>query len=312
MTGCEGAKRGAAHDEALSSRSLLVTFCNFPTPQATGLFRLAPAAEACSQVALGFPHDMKGCTGIAGDEERIYALCVSQGMHHLTALARNTLEFLFSQPLPEVKDGHSILAKGEHLYVVSTGTDEVIRYHLAPKGLSDRQVVWRASLAGCDTHHVNSISSWEGSVVVSAFGPKFATLWTSALEGYIHDISRDVRIKNGIYHPHSLSVRGDRLYYLESHRKLLCSLDGPLFSVPGYPRGVCWLSDDLVCIGSNVGRRLSKSTGLIANSADPGEPSGSCGITVGDTKKGRHVKRLDLGWVGGEIYDILAESASQE
>jgi len=66
-----------------------------------------------------------------------------------------------------------------------------------------------------------------------------------------------------------------------------------------------------VCIGSNVGRRLSKSTGLIANPADPGAATGRCGITVGDVTRGRHVKRLDLGWVGGEIYDMLAESKSQ-
>ena len=311
MTGCAGAKGGAPHDEALSSPSVVATFCNFPAPQAPAVFRLAPGSEACSRVALGFPHDVEGCTGIAGDEERIYVLCISEGVHHLVALARDTLEFIFSQPLPEVKEGHSILAKGEHLYVVSTGTDEVIRYRLVSKGLSDSRVVWRASRAGIDTHHVNSVAVWEGNVVVSAFGPKFGVLWTSALEGYVHDISRDVRIKNGIYHPHSLSVRRDRLYYLESHRKLFCSLDGPLFAVPGYPRGVCWLSDDLVCIGSNVGRRFSRSTGLIANPADPGEATGSCGITVGDVKRGRPVKRLDLGWVGGEIYDMLAESKSQ-
>jgi hypothetical protein len=290
---------------------MLVSFCNFSAPRATAIFRLEPGSDNLSEARMMFPHRVEGCTGMTGDGARIYVLSVSEGAYHLMALTRNELEFVFCQPLPEVKDGHSLLAKDRKLYVVSTGTDEIFRYNLAPQGVSDPRVIWRATVSGTDTHHVNSITEWQGNLVASAFGPKFGTLWTSALEGYIHDISRDMRIKSGVYHPHSLSVRGDRLYYLESQRKLLCSLGGPLFSVPGYPRGVCWLSDDLVCIGSNVGRGLSKSTGLIANPADPGKPSGSCGITVGDVKTGRRVKQLDLGWVGGEIYDILVENANQ-
>ena len=307
----ENSQSASSDNKGLLRKTVLVSFCNFPCPREPAICRLAADSGDLAQVPLALPGSVEGCTGITANRVKIFVLCVSEGICHLAALTRSRLEVIFCQPLPEVKEGHSIVADDDQVFSVSTGTDEVIRYNLGPKSVRDPQVIWRATVSSTDTHHVNSITRWKGNLVASAFGPKFGTLWTSALEGYIHDISRDVRIKNGIYHPHSLSVRGDRLYYLESHRKLLCSLDGPIFAVPGYPRGVCWLSDDLVCIGSNVGRRLSRSTGLIANPADPGERSGSCGITVGDVKKGRHVKRLDLGWVGGEIYDILAEGGSQ-
>jgi hypothetical protein len=292
---------------ALPVKPMLISFCNFPAPRATAIFRLDISSENLTEIGLGISRSVKGCTGMTSDEERIYVLCVSEGMHYLSVIARDELECVFCQALPEVKEGHSILAKEGQLYVVSTGTDEVIRYDLAAEGAKNSQVVWSASPSGSDTHHVNSIADWQGNLVVSAFGPKFGTLWASALEGYIHDISRDVRIKSGIYHPHSLSVRSDQLYYLESHRKLFCSLDGVILSLTGYPRGVCWLSDDVVCLGSSVGRKLSKSTGLIANPADPGEPSGSCGVTVVNIKTGRRLKHLDLDRVAGEVYDLMVK-----
>jgi len=163
--------------------------------------------------------------------------------------------------------------------VVSTSTDSVIRYTLSPLGVDAPQEVWRASESGVDIHHINSIIEWDGNLVILAFGPKDGTLWASASNGYIHDITRDIRVKSGIYHPHSLCTGGERLYYCESVRGLFCSLEGPIFPLPGYARGVCWLADDLVCVGSSIGRRVSKSTGLIANPADPGDPTGTCSIT---------------------------------
>ena len=49
-----------------------------------------------------------------------------------------------------------------HLYVVSTGSDEVFRYDLGPTGLSNPVVIWQAQRLDTDTHHVNSISRVEG------------------------------------------------------------------------------------------------------------------------------------------------------
>ena len=81
---------------------------------------------------------------------------------------------------------------------------------LPPMGVRNPVVIWRESNLRADTHHVNSIAEWKGKLIISAFGRKFGTLWSSAFDGYIHDVTRDRRIKGGIYHPHSLAPRGDR------------------------------------------------------------------------------------------------------
>ena len=186
-----------------------------------------------------------------------------------------------------------------------------VRYDLAPLGVRNPEVIWRASNTGTDTHHINSIIEWQGSLVISAFGPKFGTLWASAMDGYIHDISQDRRIKGGIYHPHSLSVLGDRLYFLESYRKLFWCLEGPMTSLDdGYSRGVCWLSNDFVCLASSIGRRLSRSTGLIANPADPGKVAGNCGVIVRNVTHSKTIKRINLEGFGPEIYDLMITDAA--
>ncbi len=286
-------------------KSVLISFCNLPVSRSTGVLRLEPASECSIPIELGWPHGVDSCTGLSADSDRIYLLFVSEGIHYIGALSRNDLQPLFHQPVPEIKDGHSILVREGNLYVVSTGTDEVFRYDLAPMGVSNPVVIWRASNTSTDTHHVNSITEWNGNLVVCAFGPKLGTLWASASEGYLHDISRNRQIRGGIYHPHSLSARGDRLYYFESHRKLFWCLEGPIFSLDGYSRGICWLSDDLVCLASSVGRRASRSTGVIANPADPGELAGNCSLAVRDIRHGRTIKLINLQWFGSEIYDLL-------
>jgi hypothetical protein len=284
--------------------SILLSFCNLPTPLRTGILRLDLDSEEAAEVELGSEANVESCTGLSADGNRIYALFLSDGIYLIGALSRNDLQPVFRQPLPEIKDGHSILAKEEYLYVVSTGTDEIFRYDLGPKGVSNPVVIWRASDTTTDTHHVNSITGWDGNLVISAFGPKFGTLWSSAFDGYIHDISRNRSIKGGIYHPHSLAVHRNRLYYFESYRKLLWCLEGPVSGLDAYSRGVCWASEHLVCVGSSVGRRFSRSTGL-ANPADPGELAGSCGIRLSDIRLGRTVKEINLQWFGPEIYDVI-------
>lgn len=290
--------------------SILISFCNLPSPRRTALLKLNPDSEAISEVELGW-HDITSCTGLCANDDHIYVLFASGGLYYLGALRRDTLQPVLHHPLPEIKDGHSILAKQNHLYVVSTGTDEVFRYDLGSFTLSNPVVIWQANNLGIDTHHVNSIVDWKGSLVISAFGPKFGALWTSAFDGYIHDISENRCIRGGIYHPHSLTAKGERLYYVESHRKLLWCLEGPVLSLDGYSRGVGWLSDDLVCFGKSVGRRFSKSTGMIANPADLAERVGNCGVALTDIRRGKTIKQIDLEWFGPEIYDVLVIEEEQ-
>jgi len=290
--------------------SILVSLCNLPKPTRTPVLRLEVSFDGkgsvkTSPVNLGFPNLINSATGLTQNENAVFVLFWIQGIFHISVLKRQNLEPLFHQVLPEVKDGHSIIVSENFMYVVSTGTDEVIRYEIMDKALGNPTVIWRASDTGTDTHHVNSIIRMDGDIYVSAFGPKLGQLWSSASNGYIHNITRDLRIKDGIYHPHSLTERNGQIYYCESSTKSFSSLDGPILKLDGYTRGIGWLSDDLVCISSSIGRRISKSTGLIANSADPGALEGKSGLVIRDIKSHEIIADVNLSKFGPEIYDVL-------
>ncbi len=285
--------------------SLLVSLCNLPSPSDTALLTVDYTLNCCAWVSLGQDGELLGCTGLTSDESRHYVLYLSDGAWHVAVLEKHDLTVVFRQRLMEVDDGHSILAHQGYLYVVSTGTEEVLRYQIAADRLFGPLVVWRAKTSGTETHHVNSITAWNGRLVVSAFGPKSGELWSSATDGYIQDIASGVRIQRGIHHPHSLASWKGCLCFCESHTASVYSTTGRMVELNGYARGMCWLADDLVCVGTSIGRDLGVPGGSPGNPADHGEPSGSCGITLLNPTTGRILRFIDLGRFGPEIYDLL-------
>jgi hypothetical protein len=299
----------------MKSQFVLVSFCNNPeltvSPvlcvkiPATGqdIFEYAP-------VNLGYPDLINHATGLTISGQIILVAFHSEGRFYIAGLDQNNLAPVFYQYLPEVRDIHSILASDNCLYVVSTGTDEVLAYDILKNRLESPRVIWHASMEKKDTHHINSIVENQGELFISAFGPKAENLWASAPNGYVHNITRNSRVKDGIYHPHSLSARNGQLYYCESHMGTFCSLDKPILKLPGYSRGVGWLSDDKVCVTTSIGRKVSRSTGQIGNPGDPGEAAGQCGLTVKNIKN-EQLLTVDFSWFGPEIYDVLVLNDQQ-
>jgi hypothetical protein len=291
-------------------QTVLVSLCNLPNPSRKTVLRLELSFDGgkiikSKPVNLGFPGLINSATGLAMDPYKIFILFWAKEKFHISVLDRYKMVPIFYQELPEIKDGHSVLSTGKKLYVISTGTDEIIRYDISNNKLENPKTFWRADDAGKDTHHINSIVKMGDDLYISAFGPKSGKLWSSASNGYIYNITRKVRIKEGIYHPHSLSERNGQIYYCESSTRSFCSLDGPILKLDGYTRGIGWLSDKLVCISSSIGRKISKSTGLIANSADPGEIEGKSGIVIRNIENQEIVAEVDLSMFGPEIYDVL-------
>lgn len=287
-------------------KTLLVSFCNLPYPKKTALLHIDPISRCFRLRKLGYTSYVGSCTGITTDTKNVYVRFTSEQQNYIAALRYSDLVPIFYQALPEIKDGHSMIIKNEYLYIVSTGTDEVIRYTIIPNSVNNPQVVWRASTSGIDTHHINSITNWRGNLVVSAFGPKSGGGWSTALDGYIHDITNDVRIKSGIRNPHSVSVHGEHLYYCESQSRLFLSLEEPIISLDSYPRGISWLSDDLVCVGLSSERKISKSTGQILKSNDNLRLARTTGLALIQISKKTIIKQINLKWFGPEVYDILA------
>ena len=292
------------------SRPFLVSFCNLRFATTSPLLYLSlpigsGAIPVMAPVSLG-PHTMTdNATGLVMSNDRIFVTCSSERGFVIAVLSARDLTPIAQHIVPHVRDVHSICVSGDSIYVVSTATDEVWAFEISRDALANPKVVWKASNTGRDTHHLNSIVEAAGDLMVSAFGPKTDGSWNSATNGYIHNISRDLRLMDGIYHPHTLSVRNKEMYYCESRNRTFCSLGGPLFRLDGYSRGVTWLSDELVVVGTSILRTVSKSTGISADPAEPGSPPDRCGLTLYDLGHGKELSQIDLAWFGPEIYDVL-------
>lgn len=297
---------------------VLISFCNIPslTTSPVLCMRIPKKRDepiSYAPITLGFPELTTTATGLANGQGKVFVLFNSQAKYFVAVLRESDLSPLFYQALPEVKDGHSILIVKDRIYVVSTGTDEIISYLILDNTLSEPCVFWKASNAKSDTQHVNFIIELEGYIYISASGLKTGKFRASAQNGYVHNNTRDIRIKDGINHPHSLSVKKGRLYYNNSHKNTVCSLDDGKehFHLNGYTRGLGRLSDEQICLSSSIGQKISKSTGFIANPHDPGEPAGECSFVVGSILTKEVIAQVDLSWLDPEIYDILVLQTSQ-
>jgi hypothetical protein len=208
------------------------------------------------------------------------------------------------EELPFLRDGHSITWHNGATYLVSTGTDQVLR--LQDNGSVD--VFWQASDAGRDTVHLNGLVWHNGECFVSGFGPKKSQLWRSADDGFIYNISKREYALQGVYHPHSPVFAADDLWVCESSRASVISRRGVRVETPwGYLRGL-HCTDSALYVGSTFGRNRSKSTGvLIDNWADPGFRSGICGVGIIDLAAGapKIGDFFDLSSYAEEIYAII-------
>jgi hypothetical protein len=291
-----------------AAQSVLVTFCrprDLPATSSTALFRVCLRTGRTTPVPIDPEGEVAWATGLTAAGDKIYVLYCAGGGFRVAVLSRESLELLSLHELPEVRDGHSLLYHDGTLLVVSSGTDEVLAYACSPDGPVYRGVLWKAGDSGRDVHHLNSLERLGDSVLLSAFGPRGSGPWASAQDGYIHDVTRDEPVVKNIYHPHTLSVHEGSLYWCESHHARLMNQSVQVAVTDGYPRGLGWLSQDLACIGTSQGRKVSKSTGQVGNPSDLGSPLGRCGLTVADVATGQTVGFIELAELGSEIYDVL-------
>lgn len=287
---------------------VLASLCNMPQPAKSGLVLADLDTGETRLLDMGLPEPIKTCTGLALDGEWIYAVGITaEDIHYLAVLSGSDYSPRGFAKIENVLDVHSILQHDGGLYLVSTRTDCVLRYELSPDGLSNPVVVWQASSEGRDTHHINSIALWKGDVVVSAFGPKRGATWSTATEGYIHNLTQNCRVARGIYQPHSLCTTQDELYYCESAKGRIYALSGGCLEVGGYVRGLAFSPEGLFVAGTSVARKISKSTGIVNNPADPGEPSGACALDYFILYEKMPVKlgQISLAAFGSEIYDVI-------
>lgn len=204
-------------------------------------------------------------------------------------------------------DVHSLWLEEARLWAVSTGTDEVLELVLDGPEVVSETVAWRPEPDGPreDRHHLNAIRRFDGRLLVAGFGPKSGEAWSSANDGFVHDVERGRRIAAGIDQPHSFAAVDGRLVVCESRGMTVRALDGPPSQrLPGYTRGLC-ADDGSLLVGVSTGRVVSKSADLVGNPSDPGEAAGSCSIArlSGDAWDPEAI--VDAAALGREIYDLL-------
>jgi hypothetical protein len=241
------------------------------------------------------------------DDRGVYCVWIADAKRsYLTVLDRKTLAALQTSALEGVHDPHSIAAVDGWIYIAATGTDEVRRVE-ARRPERPSELVWRASPEGRDTHHVNSILSVDRRLLCSAFGPKSGTHWSTALSGYVVDMTTGDVLWHDIEHPHSLARGTDDLYIAESRRARVKGLTtGCVLEVDGYARGLAFGPDRAVVTGSSRGRARSRSLGTIENPADAGDLSGQVGLVLLRQTAGGFSREaaFDLSAFEAEVYDI--------
>lgn len=237
-------------------RSFLVTFVGEfdGTGRGTGGFGLV-SQDGC--VIL----DRLDSTGLCWSNGLLYR--VVRPLKAIAVYGLNGLRYLAR--VDEAVDPHDILATHEAVYVVSTSTNELIRFN------KDWAVVERWSPGGCgDAWHMNCLARDEkGSLILSAFGVfgchrewKGNTLG----RGILYDVGSDSIVYEGLSGPHNPRYEPDGLYICDSHcNALLVERDQGRRTVEfeGFTRGLL-LDADLIFVGVNAERGVDGANARIA------------------------------------------------
>lgn len=287
--------------------SLLISFCNFNGARPSGLLYYQLSTGTAQWVTLGHPAGVLvySGTGIGQTIRYIFHVYLANSQTYISILDKQDhLRPVVNQQLLEVSDPHSIAVSAEQVFVVSTGTDEVLSYQWSLTALEHPTVLWNASDTGIDLHHVNSVALTPDKLVCSAFGPRSAEKWSSAQKGYIFSISDNKVIKDDIYHPHSTSYFLQKVWYCESSLSSVHNLDGLVCKIPGYLRGLASLDENTLLIGSSVGRHNLRNPNVTNLPSDTGPAAGTCAVTAYNIKEKTVEFQIEFGEYGQEIYDI--------
>lgn len=288
---------------------LLISFCNQHNRETQKNLVVLDTETKDTLKIEGYPNN-NGVTGLTQDNENIYAIYQAD-TSGIVIIDKKTLKIKRSQKLPELKDPHSLIIKNSVLYIVSTGTDSINKYTVnhPTQTISFERIIWKPgdSKGDSDTHHLNSIYLYDGRIYVSGFGPKNGERWSSAENGYIIDVLSNEKIFEGIYHPHSIIVYKNKIFFTESSKRAVRKGKRTIIKLEeGYTRGLC-IKGNTIIVGTSSGRKRSKSTGLVNNFADPGMVEPSCKVMLFEKKWLQYKKKTEFDFYPEyqEIYDIL-------
>lgn len=251
----------------------------------------------------------RGVTGLVSYKDGF--LCLLQAKIHKLFWFDKNYKVRKRWILKKVKDGHSLVTKNGKVYIASTGNDSIVEFD--PETEEER-VFWKENSFGKDTIHLNSMIWDDDHMIISAFGKKAGDQWMSARNGYLMDIKTGKKIRDSLFHPHTLLKNREGIFFCESARKKVLSMDGSdsLDIGKGYVRGLL-ITEEEIAVGISHARRRSKSTGRLNRMDNELMHSfrSGCGIKVykrcgKKLKKSRLIRFVNLYPFSSEIYDLIS------
>ena len=253
--------------------------------------------------------------GLTQDAKTLYVAFADGADSFLAFFDKDELTLREMVRLPGVLDVHSICLHEGAIFAVSTGTDELVRVTFGTGGASV-ETIWSPTNSHSEQHHLNSVISYRGELLCSAFGQRTGDSWIDARDGYVYNVSAGECLVRGLYHPHSLAELGGRLYLCESASSAIrpivfsgasrADLGPALNGLDGYVRGLAFSPDGTGLVGTSVGRYAGQ-VGHVVSSGDNerGRRMGRCAVQFVDPRTETvGQSRLEFSAVSDEIYDI--------
>lgn len=244
---------------------------------------------------------LKGCTGIAFHDGAYVA--VGQSAPSKLIYLTEDLAYTSDHPLKNTKGVHSLVALGQQLLAVATGSDSIVEIRE-----QSIRTIWRKNDLNLDTIHLNSLTHDNGRLAASAFGPKIDGSWRGAAGGSAFYLDTGETIFESLQQPHSLHYSDNCMLVCDSSRGRFLIGNTPHDFEYGYARGLLVIGTT-VLVGSSISRVYSESTGeRVPNPSEPGMPVGRCGIAIYqrvDTTQSIVSKGfIDLTGYANELFEI--------
>lgn len=235
--------------------------------------------------------DYRDSTGLAIHGDKIARCILASGRASLQLLdAEGVVDLVFGD---ELDDPHDLIFHNEMYYLVSTGTNTVLR--ISDTGELLEKYVFPGE---GDAWHLNCLFVVEGRVIVSAFGEfsehrgyKGHTIGA----GFLFDLETREKIWEGLSQPHSPVVDGENIYLCDSETKrlLVRQIDGTesAYEFDGYARGLA-VGEKRLYLGLSLSRNIEQEEGVKG-----------CRIVAIDRATGKFEGQLELPF--REIYSVV-------
>ena len=196
--------------------------------------------------------------------------------------------------LPGASDPHGLIMADSRIWVVSTGTNQIICYELSAAGPSNPTCAYLHPSG--EPQHFNGIARHEGRLILSAFGVAAATSREVSNTGYMIDIASGAHIRTGLDQPHSPLSRNKSLFFCESKPSLLWLGDDASFRLEGYLRGLAVAPDGIMHVARSSPRPPHEKLRAVR---------GDAGI-LSIAPDGKVMGCQSLTGMGAEVYDLMA------